>query len=193
MEALVCNVDQQNFTGIKLCYRKKAVVRTPRHPRWIVRQCQCKFKSQNSGRGWLTHTDHCCKHCSCKNQARFRKHLPFSSKSVATTPLHHDSKIRHHKIPTCRPPIAPTVRNFTSRCGNTLALRSCTIASAPPNGAITSTTQSRSPDFQSCGRRRVVPAARRASSAMPPQAKNYRVQEGAVSSTPIVRRVDCPS
>jgi len=46
---------------------------------------------------------------------------------------------------------------------NTRALRSFTISSAPPNGAITSTTHSRSPDFRSCGRIRLVPAASRAS------------------------------
>ena len=44
-------------------------------------------------------------------------------------------------------PCAPTARNFNSRSGNTFALRSFTISSAPPNGAITSTTHSRSPDF----------------------------------------------
>lgn len=69
-----------------------------------------------------------------------------------------------YKALTSRP-FSPTAKNFISLSANTFAFKSFTISSAPPNGAMTSTTHKRSPDFQSCGRRREVPAASRSSTS----------------------------
>jgi len=49
---------------------------------------------------------------------------------------------------------------------NTFALRSFTISCARPNGAMISTSTSRPPDFQSCGRRRDVPELARTHEAI---------------------------